>query len=85
MDLYPYNALSLEKRAEQLWSKGVFIAVCRKREPHVLYYMIKDLFIELEYDQTRIQILGLTAFRKGERYERMLEALDVDRLFDPAS
>ena len=83
MDLYPYNALSLTKRAEHLWSKGDFIAVCRRKEPYVLYYMINDFFVELEYDQGRVQILGLTAFRTGERYERMLNALQLDVAVDP--
>ena len=78
MELYPFNALSLKQRADHLWSKGNFISVCRKREPCVLYYMINDFFVELEYDAGQVQILGLTAFRKGERYERMLAAMDFD-------
>lgn len=82
MDLYPFNALNLKKRADHLWSCGSFIAVCRRREPHVLYYMINDYFVELEYDPEQVNILGLTAFKKGERFERMLEAIKLDPLFD---
>lgn len=82
MDLYPYNALSLEQRAEQLWSNGVFISLCRRRDPFVLYYLMEDYFVELEYDAAQVQILGLTAFRNGERYQRMVDAIRLDTTFD---
>ncbi len=81
MELYPFNALNLKKRTDHLWSAGSFVSVCRKREPFVLYYMITDYFVELEYDQTHVQILALTAFKKGERFERMIDAIELDGLF----
>jgi hypothetical protein len=82
MELYPYNALNLKKRADHLWHHGSFVAVCRAREPFVLYYMINDFFVELEYDPAQVSILGLTAFSKGERYERMVGAIRLDLLMD---
>jgi len=80
MQLYPFNALALKKRADHLWAHGSFIAVCRNREPFVMYYMINDFYVELEYDPTSVHILGLTAFRKGERFDRMVEAIRLGTL-----
>ena len=80
MQLYPYNALALKKRADHLWAHGDFITVCRQRQPFVMYYMINDFYVELEYDPRSVSVLGLIAFNKGERFDRMVEAIRLASL-----
>ncbi len=80
MQLYPFNALDLRKRADLLWSYGTFIAVCRCKKPYVQYFMVNDFFVEMQFDPSSVKMLGLIAFEGGERYERMLEAIDLQKL-----
>ncbi len=84
MELYPFNALNLKKRVDILWSHGSFVSVCRAQEPYVLYYMLDDFFVELEYEPDKVGILGLSAFHKGDRFERMVEAIRLDKMLDAA-
>ncbi len=80
--MYPFNALALRKRAEVLWNCGEFVAICRERSPFVQYFAMDGFFVELQFDQDPIKMLGLTAFTTGEKYERMLAAIDLGRLLD---
>jgi hypothetical protein len=81
MNLYPYNALALHKRADHLWTHGSFIAICRRQFPHAQYFMLNDFFVELQFDPGRTTMIGLIAFDRGDRYNRMVEAIELGQLF----
>jgi hypothetical protein len=81
MGIYPFNALALRKRADVLWSTGAFIAICRRRPPFVQYFAMEGYFVELQFDPAKARMLGLTAFTTGERYDRMIEAIELPPLW----
>lgn len=77
--LYEFNALDMDERAAYLWQHGEYLtgAIEQFRSN---FYSLHDYFVEVELFDTGDAIAAVIPFNTGDRYERLLRHLDLNRL-----
>lgn len=77
--LYQFNALDMDARAVYLWEHGEYItgAVEQFRSN---FYALHGYYVEVELFDTGDAIAAVVPFTTGDRYERMLRNIPLDRL-----
>ena len=79
LGLYQFNALDMDSRAEYLWEHGECItgAVEQFRSN---FYALHNYFVEVELFDEGDAIAAVVPFTTGERYERMVRHIELERL-----
>lgn len=77
MTLYEYLKLDLSARGTYLWAHGSFIANGSDGTSPAAFYSLHDYFVEVVFDLEFNTIVSLVPFKEGERYERMVSAMEV--------
>jgi hypothetical protein len=77
--LYQFNALDMDGRAAYLWQHGEYItgAVEQFRSN---FYALGTFFVEVELFDQGDAIAAVVPFITGDRYERMVRHIPLDRL-----
>lgn len=79
LTLYQFNALDMDERAAYLWQHGEYItgAVEQFRSN---FYALGAFFVEVELFDEGDAITAVVPFTTGDRYERMVRHIPLDRL-----
>jgi hypothetical protein len=79
MTLYQFNALDMNERAAYLWEHGEYVtgAVEQFRSN---FYALHGYFVEVELFDQGDGIAAVIPFSTGDRYERMVRHIALDRL-----
>jgi hypothetical protein len=73
MNLYDYNKLNLNKKANLLWGDGVFIVNVDNFALYVLY----DFMVEVVLHNS--EIVELRTFKRGALLEKYLEVMELPK------
>jgi hypothetical protein len=80
LTLYAFNALPVDERANALWQHGTFIVASDHAEGRSAFYAFADYYVEVLLVGEPQRIAELVPFYTGPRLERMLGAIDLNRL-----
>lgn len=78
MTLYAFVKLDRNKRMRLVNEKGSFIT--NDPTTHSNFYVVDDFFVEVRLDDDNKAIDGVMPFKTGERYERMIDRINLARL-----
>ena len=81
MNLYEYNGLTVHEKAQELWDKGHHIASIVVNQSSFVLYSLGDFYVEIELKSDN-QIHELVSFKKGILFEKYLDQVDIQSLFD---
>ncbi|MBV6405536.1 MAG: hypothetical protein GFGODING_02315 [Flavobacteriales bacterium] len=80
MTLYEFNALDMDGRASYLWQHGQYLTGAIDAQGRSNFYALGSYFVEVELFDDGDAIAAVVPFTTGDRYERLLRHLDLDRL-----
>lgn len=80
LGLYQFNALDMDSRGAYLWEHGDYITGVADAQGRSNFYALGQFFVEVELFDTGDAIAAVIPFTTGDRYERMVRNLDLDRL-----
>lgn len=77
MTLYEFVRLDVNARADYLWAHGSFVTNYGDVNGPSAFYALHDYFVEVIFDPEFNTIVSLVPFKEGERYDRMVGAMEV--------
>ena len=80
MDLYEFNVLDLNTRADMVWNDGTYVCTDANRPSN--FYTLGNFYVEVVLDRTTNAIVEVASFRVGEHYDRMIAHMDLVNMFD---
>ena len=80
MTLYGFIALDMDGRAAYLWQHGDYLTGAVDEQGRSNFYALNNYFVEVELFDTGDAIAAVIPFITGDRYERLLRHVDLDRL-----
>ena len=80
LTLYEFNALDMDARASYLWEHGDYITGVADRQGRSNFYALRGYFVEVELFDTGDAIAAVIPFTTGDRYERMVRNVDLDKV-----
>ena len=80
MDLYEFNLLNSNQKADLLWNQGQLLIVRDDAPYTILLYHVGKFFAEVWYDQKRNEVFNIISFKKSRRLEPYLEQVDITSL-----
>ena len=80
LSLYEFNALDMEGRAAYLWTHGEYLTGAIDQQGRSNFYSLHGYFVEVELFDEGDGIAAVIPFTTGDRYERLLRFIDLDRL-----
>ena len=78
--LYQFNALDMDGRAAYLWEHGDYLTGAVDEQGRSNFYALGSFFVEVELFDQGDAIAAVIPFITGDRYERLLRHVDLDRL-----
>ena len=73
--LYDFIQLDLNAKADKLWEHGSYIDSYINFEKRVNLYFLSNFFVEVYLDSN--SIIEISAFKKGERFDKYLERINI--------
>lgn len=80
MTLYQLNALNMDARAAYLWQHGEYLTGIIDQQGRSNFYALNGYFVEVELFDEGEAIAAVIPFKSGDRYERMIQGIDLTRL-----
>lgn len=80
MTLYQFNSLDMDDRGAYLWQNGEFITGVVDSQGRSNFYSLGAFYVEVELFDQGDAIAAVIPFSTGDRYERMVRAIDLARL-----
>jgi len=80
MELYDYNKLNLDQRAETLWKNGVFVINLREELYSYNLYTFFGYFVEVKLSNSENKIIDIRSFRKGEILNKYVDVIDINQM-----
>ena len=80
MSIYQFNKLDLNDRTEYLWTHGDHVSGVIDDQGRSNFYSLGAFYVEVELSEGSINIASVTAFSKGDRYERMVRSIQLGEL-----
>ena len=80
MTLYQFNTLDMDARASYLWANGDYITGVIDAQGRSNFYALNGYWVEVELFDEGAAIAAVIPFSTGDRYERMVKAIDLARL-----
>jgi len=77
LELYEFNILDLNERAETLWANGTFIINLKQGENAYNLYSFFGYFVEVTYSQPENSIIDIRPFKRGELLNKYLDLIDI--------
>lgn len=77
MTLYEYLKLDVNAKGDYLWAHGEIVARSVDAVSLSAFYSLHDFYVEVVMDQEFNKIVSLAPFKQGERYERMIAAMET--------
>jgi len=81
IELYDFNKFSIDEKADFTWQNATFIQSIKNGLKGYSLFHSKNFFIELEYDKKVDSIVSIKAFKRGEKLEKYIDSVDLDKLF----
>lgn len=78
--LYQFNALDMDGRAAYLWQHGEYLTGAVDEQGRSNFYTLGEFFVEVELFDMGDAIAAVIPFTTGDRYERMVRHIHLDRL-----
>jgi hypothetical protein len=78
--LYQFNSLNPDQRAAVLWERGEFVGGIADAKGRSNFYALAGFFVEVELSPEGDAIAAVVPFTTGDRYERMVGAVDLSGL-----
>lgn len=78
--LYQFNTLDMDARASYLWEHGEYITGVIDAQGRSNFYALDGYFVEVELFDEGEAIAAVVPFSTGDRYDRMVRAIDLARL-----
>ena len=80
--LYEYAGLSLTDRLQLVWERGVFLHNVAWYSHGYNLYQLFDFYVEvvIEYTDTTNVITDAVPFLRGDRLNKYLDCIDLDKL-----
>jgi len=80
MTLYQLNALDMDARAAYLWQHGDYLTGIVDKQGRSNFYALNGYFVEVELFDEGEAIAAVIPFKSGDRYERMIQGINLGRL-----
>jgi len=80
MTLYQFNNLDMDGRAAYLWEHGEYVTGVIDHQGRSNFYALHGYFVEVELFDEGDAIAAVIPFSTGDRYERMVRSVNLDRL-----
>lgn len=80
LTLYGFNMLDMNERATYLWEHGDYITGVIDAQGRSNFYTLNGYYVEVELFDEGEAIAAVVPFTTGDRYERMVSAVDLARL-----
>jgi len=80
MTLYQLNALDMDARAAYLWQHGDYLTGIVDQQGRSNFYALNGYFVEVELFDEGEAIAAVIPFKSGDRYERMIQGINLGRL-----
>lgn len=80
LSLYAFNTLDMDDRATYLWKHGDYVTGIIDRQGRSNFYALNNYFVEVELFDEGDYIAAVIPFTTGDRYERMVQGVDLSRL-----
>ncbi len=80
LTLYQFNAFDMDGRAAYLWEHGEYVTGVIDHQGRSNYYALNGYYVEVELFDEGDAIAAVVPFNTGDRYERMLQGVNIDRL-----
>ena len=81
MTLYEYSTLDMDGRAAYLWEHGDYLTGAIDAQGRSNFYTLNGYFVEVELFDEGDAIAAVVPFKVGDRYDRLLRHVDLDRLY----
>jgi len=78
--LYELNTLDMAARAAYLWQHGEYVTGIVDHQGRSNFYALNGYFVEVELFDEGDAIAAVIPFNTGDRYERMVNSVDLSRL-----
>ncbi|HMC97133.1 MAG TPA: hypothetical protein VKG92_05755 [Flavobacteriales bacterium] len=76
MTLYEFQKLDVAEQAAHLWYNGSFVSA--DVGTPATFYVLNEFFVEVVGDAGTFKAHALVPFRRGPRYERMVNHIELD-------
>jgi len=80
LTLYQFNAFDMDGRASYLWEHGEYVTGVIDHQGRSNFYALHGYFVEVELFDEGDAIAAVIPFSTGDRYERMVRSVNLDRL-----
>jgi len=83
MDIYVFNSLAIDERAQYAWKFGTFLKSVNKDRKRYALYHTPDFYIRIEYDYEVDSITQVKAFKSDIPTDKLVNDCDeINRLSD---
>ena len=82
MDIYQFNFLPRDQRAELVWKRGRFLAIRSDTGCSVVLYHMPDFFAEVWYSPEDNQIALVHGFENRKLLEPYLDIINLEELME---
>ncbi|MDJ1497575.1 hypothetical protein QNI19_31845 [Cytophagaceae bacterium DM2B3-1] len=80
ISLDEYEKLTIDQKADLMWSKGTFLQAKAIKGGIVSLYSLGSFYVELSYNPIKNSIENLAAFKQIEQLDSFLEKIDLNDL-----
>jgi hypothetical protein len=81
MDIYEFNRLNVDERAEFTWNNATYIESIKEGSKGFSLYKSEKFFIEVEFSVKANNIVSIRAFKKGKRLDKFIDQVELEKLF----
>jgi len=79
--IYEFNQLPFNEQGQVVNAWGRFMTNVNEGEMRYNLYRVHDFFVEASYSSSENKIVEFTTFKKGERLNRYLDSIEIEKLF----
>ena len=80
MELYEFNQLKIDLKAEFAWANGFSLEAISFKDCSFLLYWTKNFYVEFEFEKGNIS--EIRGFKRGIRLEKYLDKIDLKLLLE---
>lgn len=77
IELYEFNRLPINERANYLWANGTFIMNVKQTEHSFNLYTLNSYYVEVKLLNSNNEIVEIVPFKQGERLNKYLDFINV--------
>lgn len=82
MDLYSFNRLCINERAEFTWNNAMFLDSIKYQNVAFSLYHTKKFYIRIQYDSGFNKITAVNVFKSSKPLDPFIESIDIVNMFE---